>query len=119
MILWLRTESGWECPSCGNIVRGYGVPLKCQCNIALAMGMRICSIEPPCPMSVVVRLTRHGVNRLQRCRASNCGLMHIVDGTMRCVGMRGSKCQWISNWAACLNGETPFPNGEPDCPHWE
>jgi hypothetical protein len=50
------------------------------------------------------------VPRLNRCRTANCGLIHRVDGRATCVG-RGSRCQWLSQWAAFLAGDG-------DCPHW-
>jgi hypothetical protein len=68
--------------------------------------------------NVVSRLTTAGVDRLQECRSANCGLMHQVDGQIACVGMSGGKCGWATKWAACLNGEIPFPNGAENCPHW-
>lgn len=81
--------------------------------------MRIVSHVVTCQMTVVViRLTPYGVDRLQRCRAAKCRLMLPVDGFVQCVGMSGGKCQWISEWTACLNGNKPFPNGTEDCSHW-
>lgn len=68
--------------------------------------------------AIVSRLTPAGVDRLGRCRAAECGLMHQVDGGATCVGMGGKKCGWLGKWAACLNGTTSFPNGDLECPHW-
>lgn len=66
-----------------------------------------CSFAP-----VVVRLTPSGIDRLQQCRDSHCKLMLPVEGSIRCVGMPGSKCQWIAEWAKRLN------DAEWTCLHW-
>ena len=72
-----------------------------------------------CPFhSIVTRLAPAGVARLRRCRAAECGLMHIVDGQVICTGMEGRRCEKGRRWGERLNGEAVFPSGVDGCPHW-
>lgn len=50
------------------------------------------------------------VTRLDRCRSADCGLLHLVDGVVKCIG-RGRSCEWLGEWARFLAGSD-------DCPHW-
>lgn len=110
-------DSAWVCQIChhrSRIRNGKPAPTR------VCSRLRIVPLGSPCPMRAVVsRLTSAGVDRLQRCRAAECGLMHVVDGHTACVGMGGGKCGWVAKWSACLNGDQPFPNGANDCPHWD
>ena len=64
----------------------------------------------PCPMAaVVVRLTPHGIDRLQRCGAANCGK---IDGNPARCERLGKACDGVRAWAAYLNGERW------QCLHW-
>ena len=102
-------EKKWRCTVCGRVVK---VECKAHCRVSIVR-------DPMCPLHTIVsRLAPAGVDRLQLCRAAGCGLMHVVDGHTACVGMGGGKCTWVTKWSACLNGETAFPTGAPDCPHW-
>jgi hypothetical protein len=104
----------WICSKCGRSSgRPRNTPPVRMCLMAIHH-QSACSMH-----EIVAVLTPYGVDRLQKCREADCGLMHDVNGTIRCVGMGGGKCTWIGKWAKCLNGETPFPNGENECPHWE
>ena len=77
--------------------------------------MRITS-APPCPLAPILHaapLTTSPtayVSRLHRCRSAGCGLLHLVDGAMKCVG-RGRSCEWLGEWARFLAGEE-------ECPQW-
>ncbi len=110
-------EGVYRCRNLGLVIRSTKRRIVCCCHVP-----RILEIipQPACPMGMVLtRLTPAGVDRLGRCRAAGCGLMHKVDGHTTCVALGGKKCGWLARWAACLNEETPFPNGAEDCPHWK
>jgi len=114
----VQIGDAWTCPVCGfsRKARFYRV---CRPVIQATESVEKISASPLSP--VERRLTEHGAARLARCMASQCGLMHVVDGHMTCVGMGTGgvgKCKWLARWANCLNGHTLFPNGTPDCPHW-
>ena len=113
----IQKETGrWLCVRCDRLTKYiHRTPPKRRChNADFPLHREVsCSFH-----TLVIRLTPHGVDRLQQCRTSGCNMIRRIEGTSRCVGMRGSKCEWIGNWVACLNGETPFPNGEPNCPFW-
>jgi len=109
-----RPDGKWVCSKCRRPSISSGDrPPKRACLI------RVIENSPVCRMANVVSLlTSEGVDGLQRCRADDCRLMHNVDGQIACTGMQGKRCGWIAKWADCLNGETTFPNGTSDCPHW-
>lgn len=97
-----ESPNGYVCTVCRKPAR---VMYRRRCRLAIVA-------TALCPMNAIVsRLTSAGVARLQRCREAHCGMMLPVEGSIRCVGMPGSKCQWIAAWADRLNGEWV-------CPHW-
>ncbi len=102
----------WICKECGDTAKAaYVEPPIAWCKA---------SPEPmPRPaVGIEAILTEHGRNRLELCRAANCGMMLDVEGRIACVGMPGSRCTWLATWAACLNGEREFGCGGDVCPHW-
>lgn len=103
---------GFVCTDCGK-------PSRVKCR-------RICRTtarEPGTAKPLIERmLTPHGTERLQRCRAANCGMMHAtrkncqgIEGQVVCVGqgsrVKGREAEWLQAWADLLNGEQ-------DCPLW-
>lgn len=112
------------CVNCGAIVRSTRHVDDCpRCG---AIGRRnvleILGKESSCSfISIVQRLSNIGIAGLDRCRQSDCGLMHILelDGPMGCVGMGGKKCGWIDLWAKRLNRKMEFATGGYECPHWK
>jgi len=109
----MRQDGKWVCCYCLRpSILATDSPPRRACTFAVVP-------QPTCPAhEIASRLTPTGIDRLQRCRASACGLMLPVDDHTACVGMGGGKCGWVAKWSACLNGDQPFPNGAPDCPHW-
>lgn len=103
----------WVCQWCKRPTRSSRPPVRqCRVMVASVVGAQ-CSLAP-----AVSRLTPTGVDRLRRCRAASCGLMLQVEGSTRCVGMPGSKCQWLGEWVARLNSDAEFGCGGNECPHW-
>lgn len=104
---------GWICGRCGkpSISKRPRPPLR-QCRLGVAETRA----AEPCPLSAILHAAPPTadpaayVARLTRCRAANCGLLHLVDGVMKCVG-RGRSCEWLGEWARFLAGTD-------DCPHW-
>jgi len=75
-------------------------PIRCVCDgqkFAIIGKQRSCPYGP-----IVQRLTPEGLAGLDRCRAADCGLMHVHGAKMVCVG-RGKSCEWLNLWAAWLN----------------
>ena len=104
------TDGVYRCQFTGVVVRSKHARILCGCS--QASNLRVIQSPPSCPFAAILgQLTPAGVDRLQRCRAAGCGLIHQVDGHTTCVGMGGTKCGWLARWAACLNGTKLFPNG--------
>ena len=106
-------SADWTCSDCGATARAsLSEPPRAWCGA---------SEGPPPVVDVTIdgMLSPTGRRNIERCRAADCGLMLEVEGLVRCVGMPGSKCQWLTTWASCLNGEREFPSGGSDCPHWQ
>jgi hypothetical protein len=109
-LLFRGCEGRWVCQQCGTVLAQIAAPTNCRECQSEAISR---PYEPLDPEAVILsRLTPTGVDRLQRCRAAECRLMLEVEGSMRCVGMPGSKCQWIAAWAKRLNDVAWV------CPHW-
>ena len=124
-----------KCRHCRHVVRHFGppenisrwCPKRSQWASLEEYAAATCNGKTGLPIlpesvcswnAIVLQLTPVGVDRLQRCRAAGCNLIHKVNDHTTCVGMGGKKCGWLARWAACLNATTPFPNGTADCPHW-
>lgn len=120
---WLCMVCGWSGSSrlydkAENA--GRKIHRKCQGRLQNASRFLAVPNSEPCTFATILSLiTPEGVDRLQRCREAKCGLMLPVEGTMTCTGMGGGKCGWTQKWASRLNGESAFPNGTIDCPHWK
>jgi hypothetical protein len=101
----IATESGYVCTQCKRPSTRLG---KRNCT-----RWRWTISGEPCRFTPILsRLTPAGVDNLQRCREAECKMMLPVEGSMRCVGMPGSRCQWIAAWAERLNDEGW------ECPHY-
>lgn len=103
-------DGRYRCARTGLVFSGRFLPIRCCPDLAVIDSQSHCHHGPILHAAPPTADPAAYVSRLDRCRSANCGLLHLVDSRMVCVG-RGRSCEWLGEWARFL------ASGE-ECPNW-